>query len=108
MVKYFMTSYSSSFNAIQWHHSVVVMDNCSIHHIHEIVAMIHEVGALVLFLPPYNPIEEAFSKVKASLKLMDREADYMFADHSSLVLSAFSLLTTHDYQQWIENAGIYM
>ena len=36
-------------------HSVVVMDNCSIHHIHEIVAMRHEVGALVLFLPPYSP-----------------------------------------------------
>ena len=32
-------------------------------------------GAMVLFLPPYspdlNPIEEAFSKVKSSLNMMD-------------------------------------
>ena len=46
-------------------HSVVILDNCSIHHIPEIVHMIQEVGALVHFLPPYspdlNPIEEAFS-----------------------------------------------
>jgi len=56
-------------------HSVVVMDNCSIHHISEIVQMIEEVGAIVHFLPPYSPdlmpIEMAFSKVKTSLK-MDR------------------------------------
>ena len=92
-------------------HSVVVMDNCSIHHVHRIVKMIHEVGALVHFLPPYspdyNPIEEGFSKVKACLKLMDEEADYMFDDHESLVLSAFSLLTVKDCQKWIYNAGIY-
>ncbi len=46
-------------------HSVVILDNCSIHHVEGIVEMIHEVGALVHFLPPYspdyNPIEEAFS-----------------------------------------------
>ena len=56
-------------------HSVVVMDNYSIHHISEIVQMIEEVGAIVHFLPPYSPdlmpIEMAFSKVKTSLK-MDR------------------------------------
>ena len=52
-------------------HSVVVMDNCSIHHVDETVKMIPEVGALILFLPPYspdhNPIEEAFSKVKLQI-----------------------------------------
>ena len=36
-------------------HSVVIMDNCSIHHIDEIVPMIQEVGALVHFLPPLFP-----------------------------------------------------
>jgi transposase len=42
--------------------------NCSIHHLDEIVDMIHEVGALVHFLPPYspdfNPIKNMFSKLK--------------------------------------------
>lgn len=42
-------------------HSVVVLDNCSVHHVPETT------GALVMFLPPYspdfNPIEEYFSKI---------------------------------------------
>ena len=72
--------------------------------------MIQEVGAFVIFLPTYspdyNPIEEAFSKVKASLKLMDMEAD-VINDHENIVLSAFSLITAQDCQNWIHDAGIY-
>ena len=49
-------------------HSVVVLDNCSIHHISEVRQVLEKVGVLVHYLPPYspdyNPIEEAFSKVK--------------------------------------------
>ena len=44
-----------------------MLDNAVIHHIDGIKTMIEEVGALVLFLPPYSPdynqIEEAFGKV---------------------------------------------
>ena len=51
-------------------HSVVIMDNCSVHHVNGIQKMIEEMGAIVHFLPPYrpdfNPIEEAFSKSKSS------------------------------------------
>ena len=36
-------------------HSIVVMDNCSIHHVQGIAKMIQEVGAFVIFLPPYSP-----------------------------------------------------
>jgi len=53
--------------------SIVIMDNCSIHHIGEVVKMIEEVGAIVHFPPPYSPdfmpIELVFSKVKTSLKM---------------------------------------
>ena len=43
------------FNGVN-EHSVVVMDNCSIHHISEIVKnMVEDVGALVHFLPPLPP-----------------------------------------------------
>ena len=49
-------------------HSVVILDNCSIHHVPEVIKSIEDVGALLIFLPPYsadlNPIEEMFSKVK--------------------------------------------
>ena len=73
--------------------------------------MIEETGALLLFLPPYspdfNPIEEAFSKVKSVLRKLDQEAE-VFDDTEELVLAAFSTITPQDCQQWIRHAGIYM
>ena len=88
-------------------HSVVVLDNCSIHHMEETIHMIQKVGAIVHFLLPYsldlNPIEEAYSKVKATLKLSDEEAD-MGEDPEDLVLSAFSSVTKEDCQSWIDHA----
>ncbi len=90
-------------------HTVVVLDNCFVHHVEGIVEMIHEVGSLVHFLPPYspdyNPIE-AFSKVKGTLKTMDLEADAL-DDTESLVLAAFLSITPFDCQQWIDHAEIY-
>ena len=71
--------------------SVVIMDNCSIHHIPGVVEMIQEVGALVPFLlpysPDYNPREGAFSKVKTTLRTMEREAESL-EDPLSLVLAS--------------------
>ena len=53
------------------------MDNCSIHHIHEVTELIQQTGALVHWLPPYspdyNPIEEAFSQAKSMMKAMEVE-----------------------------------
>lgn len=47
---------------------VVVMDNLSVHKSERVREMIEGAGAEVLYLPPYspdfNPIEEAFSKIK--------------------------------------------
>ena len=86
-------------------HSVLVMDNCSIHCANSVVQMVYEVGALVHFLPPYspdyNPIEEAFSKVKGQLKAMD--IDYP----EDFVMAAFATIAAENCQQWIRNAGIY-
>ena len=68
--------------------------------------MIQEVGAIVRFLPPYspdfNPIEQAFSKVKSTLKLLDQEAD-MGEDPQDLVLTTF-LSVTKDCQSCIDHA----
>ena len=51
---------------------VVVMDNLSAHKVAGITEAIRAVGASVLYLPPYspdlNPIEQAFSKLKALLR----------------------------------------
>ena len=54
-------------------HSVVIMDNASIHHVEEVIE--EEAGAQLLFLPPYspdlNPLEEVFSKIKGIMKSND-------------------------------------
>ena len=51
---------------------IVVMDNLSVHRGAWVRELLEERGASVLLLPPYspdlNPIEEAFSKIKRSLR----------------------------------------
>lgn len=51
---------------------VVIMDNLSSHKRDSVRALIEAAGARLLFLPPYspdfNPIEKAFSRLKAMLR----------------------------------------
>jgi transposase len=51
---------------------VVVMDNLSSHKGAQVQALINAAGARLLYLPPYspdfNPIEQAFAKLKALLR----------------------------------------
>ena len=53
-------------------YSVVILDNASSHTNEEVIALIEETQAGVLFLPPYNPelnpIENIWSKVKNFIK----------------------------------------
>ena len=55
--------------------SVILMDNCSVHHIQEVKTLFHQAGIVLLFLLPYspdlNPIEEAFNYVKSYLRKHD-------------------------------------
>ena len=52
--------------------SVLVMDNCSTHLVHEVREVCDRYGVILMFLPLYspdfNPIEELFSVIKAWLK----------------------------------------
>ena len=89
-------------------HSVVVMDNCSIHHVAGIADMIEEVGAIVHFLPPYspdlNPIELAFSKLKSGIK--DLEMSLVpSSDMEAIMLTSFAAITDEDCQGWILHCG---
>ena len=96
------------FNGVN-QHSVVIMDNCAIHHIQEVRAMIEDVGAIVHFLPPYspdlNPIEEAFAKVKYAMKDLERTLDT--TDIKIIALAAFSTITQQDCQGWVSHCNIY-
>ena len=55
--------------------SVLVMDNCSIHHTASALQLLDAAGILTMFLPPYspdyNPVEELFSYIKYYLKEHD-------------------------------------
>ena len=90
--------------------SVVVMDNASIHHVDKVVALIEEVGAMVIYLPPYSPdvmpIEECFSKVKAYLRANDPLLHIL--DDSEIedaILSAFARVTPSDCYGWVKHCG---
>jgi transposase len=51
---------------------IVIMDNLPVHKIAGVAEAIEAAGAMLLYLPPYspdlNPIEPAFSKVKAHVR----------------------------------------
>ena len=97
------------FNGIN-SHSIVVMDNCSIHHVNEVVQSIEDVGALVIFLPPYspdyNPIEELFSKIKYVLKRKETDMDHT-TDLQTALFSCFMEVTNEDCCAWIDHCEIY-
>ena len=54
--------------------SVMILDNASIHHIESATRLFEETGALAIFLPSYSPdympIEQCFSKLRATCELM--------------------------------------
>ena len=89
-------------------HSVIILDNCSIHHVDHVVDLMESMGVLVIFLPPYspdlNPIEEAFSKVKACLKANELAFEVL-DDPTDILLGAFASITQEDCIQWIERSG---
>ena len=72
--------------------SILIMDNASIHHINEVITLIHQNGSLMWFLPAYSPdlkpTEEAFSKVKAFVR--SNEASFQSAAEHELPLLLYS------------------
>ena len=90
--------------------SIVVMDNCSIHHTERVRQLLDTAGILVIFLPPYspdfNPIESAFSYVKSYLAKHDNVTD-AFPNVTPLVKSGFDNISTELCQAWITQSKCY-
>jgi transposase len=72
---------------------IVVMDNLSSHKSDEVRDMIEVAGASLLFLPPYspdfNPIEQAFSKIKAHLRKAAERSIPALWDRIGAILDRF-------------------
>lgn len=89
--------------------SVVILDNAAIHHVDSVQDLIeNQLGARLLFLPPYspdlNPAEEVFSKVKTIMK----QNDSLFQVGSTprvLLTMAFSMVTKEDCQGYVAHSG---
>lgn len=67
--------------------SVLVLDNCSIHHSEEVRALAEDKAQCkLIFLPPYspdlNPIEQAFSCIKAYLHRFWQDFSLSIIDHA--------------------------
>jgi transposase len=85
---------------------IVVADNLRAHHSHLARAAIEARGAVLWHLPPYspdfNPIEEAFSKVKqALLRAKARTDDALRA----ATWAALAAITTADIAGWFSHCG---
>jgi len=87
------------------------MDNASIHFVDEIVEMIQQVGAIVIFLLPYspyfNPIEKLFSKVKKTIKWYKWNLQDNDMTLETIAEIAFCNVTPEDRCGWIASSGIY-
>jgi len=85
---------------------VVVMDNLNAHKSEEARELIEARGCQVLFLPPYspdfNPIEEAFSKIKGLLRKAQARTKEALIEALGAALSA---VTTEDTAGFIKHCG---
>jgi transposase len=85
---------------------IVIMDNLSSHKGVKVRQLIEETGATLLYLPPYspdlNPIENAFSKLKALLKKAEeRTVNGLWKAIGKLI----DLITPQEAQNYFKAAG---
>ncbi len=85
---------------------IVVMDNLPAHKVADIRAAIEATGATLLYLPPYspdlNPIENAFSKLKAILR---KAAARSIADLWDTIGTAIDQFTPTECANYFRAAG---
>ena len=84
----------------------VIMDNLPAHKVHGVREVIQAAGASLLYLPPYspdfNPIEMAFSKLKALLRAA---AARTMPDLWQAIANALKRFSPDDCQNYLAAAG---
>ncbi|MDR1240346.1 MAG: transposase [Oscillospiraceae bacterium] len=85
---------------------VLVLDNLSVHKVKGVLDPLFEKGVKVWFLPPYspdfNPIENAWSKIKSILKKLKA---YTFDALKSALSLALNSISLDDILSWLNHYG---
>ena len=85
---------------------IVILDNLGAHKVAGVRETVAAVGARVLYLPPYspdfNPIEQAFAKLKALLR---SAAARTVTDLHAAIRRAFARFTPQECRNYIAAAG---
>lgn len=85
---------------------VVVMDNLTAHKGERVRELIEEQGCELIYLPPYspdfNPIEEAFAKIKGLLRKAEARTREALVE---AIGSAISTISAHDAQGFFKHCG---
>ena len=84
----------------------LMLDNLSAHKVKDVLKPLYDKGIKVVFLPPYsqdfNPIEHAWSKIKAYLrKVKARTFEELFI----AIGAALDIVTEDDIIGWITHCG---
>ena len=88
---------------------IVVVDNLSAHKSERARELIKQRGCQLLYLPPYspdfNPIEEAFSKIKGALRKAGARTRQALIEALGVAISA---VTARDAQGFFEHGGYHL
>ncbi len=88
---------------------IVVADNLGAHKGERVRGLIEERGCRLLFLPPYspdfNPIEEAFSKIKGALRKAQARTRAALIEALGVAISAVS---ARDARGFFEHGGYHL
>ena len=88
---------------------IVVVDNLGAHKGERVRDLLEERGCWLLYLPPYspdfNPIEEAFSKIKGALRKAGARTREALIEALGVAISA---VTTRDARGFFEHGGCHL
>jgi transposase len=88
---------------------IVVLDNLGAHKSERTRELIEGQGCQILFLPPYspdfNPIEEAFSKIKGALRKAQARTREALIEALGVAISA---VTARDARGFFEHGGYHL
>ena len=94
------------------HRQIVVVDNLGAHKGESVRELIEKRGCQLLYLPPYspdyNPIEEAFSKIKGALRKAGARTREALIEALGVAVVAVSAVTARDAHGFFEHGGYHL